>query len=473
MIFGEFSDVKEYIKKEKVELLDLKYVDLNGRWRHVTLPATADSYVLLKEGMGFDGSSVGYAKTHSSDMILLIPDLSTGMIDPFWERKALSFLCEVAEADSRHPFPFDPRSVAKRAEDHLNQMAWVDASTWGPELEFNVFDRVSYDIRMNQSSYQIISGESVFGSEDLNSGVQILPGDGYHAIPPADTLYELRSEIADCLESIGIEIKYHHHEVGAAGQLEIEIPMAGLLRTADTIMLIKYVVKMICQKRGKSVTFMPKPLHGDSGNGMHVHQTLWKGKQNLFYDQKGYSGLSNTALSYIAGLFEHSTALLAFTNPSTNSYRRLVPGFEAPTNLFFSAGNRLAAVRIPKYATSKKNQRIEFRPPDATCNIYLCLTAQLLAGLDGIEKNMESRDYGPIDEDIHTWPEEKIKNLKALPASLDEALEGLKHDYEFLLRGDIFSQELIKAWIEYKIKRELNPIRGMPHPYEFALYYNT
>ena len=472
-MFTSFSDAKEYVEKEKVEALDLRYVDFDGRWRHVTLPPSALSPTLLEEGVGFDGSCVGYKKAHSSDMALLIPDLYTAMIDPFWERKTLSFMCKIVEADTKEPLHLDPRQVAKRAEEHLSQMGWVDASSWGPELEFNVFDNVSYNIGMNQSGYQIISGESTSDSGDLNKGFHILPLQGYHAMPPTDTFYEMRCEMAGYLESMGIEIKYHHHEAGGAGQLEIEIPMGGLLRTGDIIMLIKYVAKMTARKWAKSVTFMPKPIHGDSGNGMHVHQNLWKGKHNLFYDQKGYSGLSDIALSYIAGLFEHASALLAFTNPSTNSYRRLVPGFEAPTNLFFSAGNRIAAVRIPKYATSEETKRIEFRPPDATSNIYLCLTAQLLAGLDGVEKKTEHRDYGPLDGDIHTWSEEEIKKLKPLPTSLDEALEGLRHDHEFLLRGEIFSRELINSWIEHKIKRELNPIRAMPHPYEFALYYDV
>jgi len=255
--------------------------------------------------------------------------------------------------------------------------------------------------------------------------------------------------------------------------VEIEIPMGGLLKTADTVMLIKYVAKMTGRKWGKSVTFMPKPLQWDSGNGLHFHQNLWKGKRNLFYDGKGYGGLSDIALSYIAGLFEHSTALTAFTNPSTNSYRRLDPRFEAPTHLFFSAGNRAAAVRIPEYASTEETKRIEFRPPDATCNIYFCLAAKLLAGLDGIEKKMEHGNYGPFDENVHTWPEEKINKLKTLPLSLGEALEGLKQDHDFLLRDEIFSRELIESWIEFKTKRELESIRGMPHPYEFALCYDT
>jgi len=472
-MFASFSDTRDFIKKEKVEVLDLKYIDFNGRWRHVTIPASAFNRSLLKEGVGFDGSSVGFKKIHSSDMALLIPDLSTAIIDPFWERKTLGFICETVEADTRQPFPFDPRNVAKHAEEYLSRLDWVDLSQWGPELEFNIFDKVNYKIEKNQSSYYIDSGEAIFGSDDLISGHQILPGEGYHAMPPADTLHELRSEIAAHLESMGIEIRYHHHEVGRAGQVEIEIPMGGLLKSADTVMLIKYVAKMTGRKWGKSVTFMPKPLHGDSGNGLHFHQNLWKGKHNIFYDKKGYGGLSDIALFYIAGLFEHSTALMALACPSINSYRRLDPRFEAPTHLFYSAGNRTAAVRIPEYASTEETKRIEFRPPDASCNVYYCMTAQLLAGLDGIEKKKKSRNYGPFDENIHTWPDKKINKLKTLPLSLGEALEGLKQDHDFLFRNEIFSRELIESWIEYKTKRELIPIRGMPHPYEFALYYDV
>lgn len=472
-MFNSYSDAKDYIRKEKVKQLDLKYFDFNGRWRHVTIPASAFNSTLIKEGVGFDGSSVGFKKAHSSDMALLIPDLSTAIIDPFYEWRTLGFICEAVEADTRQSFPSDPRNLAKRAEKFLGQLNWADNSQWGPELEFNIFEHVSFDNKMNQSGYQIDSDEAYFGSKDRSSGYQIYPGEGYHAIPPADTLYDLRSEIAAHLEAMGIEIKYHHHEVGMGGQVEIEIPMGGLLETADTIMLIKYVAKMTGRKRGKSVTFMPKPLYGDSGNGMHVHQNLWKGKQNLFYDKNGYSGLSGIALNYIAGLFEHSTSLMAFTNPSTNSYRRLDPRFEAPTHLFFSAGNRIAAVRIPEYASSEESKRIEFRSPDATCNIYFCLAAQLLAGLDGIEKKLKSGKYGPFDENIHAWPEEKLKQIKILPLSLEEALEGLNNDYEYLLKGGVFSRKMIDSWIEFKMNREIDTMRQRPHPYEFALYYDA
>ena len=471
-MFTSSSEAKEYIKTEKIEVLDLKYVDFNGRWRHVSLPASTFDSELLKEGVGFDGSSVGYKKTHSGDMVV-IPDLSTGMIDPFWERKTLSFICTIAEADSKQPSSFDPRNVAKRAEEYLRNLGWVSKSCWGPELEFYIFDKVLYDVSVTHPGYQIISGESIWDPEGLNNGFQILPMQGYHAMAPADTHYELRSEIAAHLEAMGIRVKYHHHEVGGGGEAEIEIPMGGLLESSDRIMLIKYVAKMVGRRRSKSVTFMPKPIYGAGGNGMHVHQALWKENRNLFFDPKGYGGLSSIALSYIAGLFEHAPSLLAFTNPSTNSYRRLVPGFEAPTNLFFSLGNRSAAIRIPKYVTTEEEKRIEFRPPDATCNIYFCLTAKLLAGLDGVRKKSDSSLYGPIDEDIHTWPEEIIKKVKSLPKNLEEALEGLTCDHEFLFQDDIFSQELIDSWIEYKIKRELNQIRGRPHPFEFALYYDV
>jgi glutamine synthetase len=472
-MFTSIQEGKKFVAKENIEAIDLKYIDLNGRWRHVTIPVSAFNDQLMVEGVGFDGSSVGFRKTHMSDMALLIPDLSTGMIDPFWERKTLSFICGIVEADTRQPFPLDPRSVAKRAEEYLSQIGWVDWSNWGPEMEFNIFDNISYSIKMNQASYQLVSSEAQFGAEELGTGAKIRPSDGYHAMAPADTLYDLRSEMMTYLEAMGVEIRYHHHEGGGAGQLEIEVPMEELLKTADNVMLIKYVAKMVAQKHGKIVTFMPKPICGDNGSGMHVHQNLWKGNKNLFYAPENYAGLSDLALSYIAGLFEHGPALLAFTNPSTNSYRRLVPGFEAPTHLYFSLGNRTAAVRIPKYATSEEEKRIEFRTPDATSNIYYCLAAQLLAGIDGIEKKLDSQKYGPIDEDVHKWPDEKLKKVKALPTNLGAVLDALKQDYEFLLQGNVFSKELIEAWIEYKINKELIPMQGYPHPYEFALYFDA
>lgn len=472
-MFTSFSEAKGFIEKENVEILDLKYTDLNGRWRHISLPAGSFSQELLEKGVGFDGSGVGFAKAHSSDSAVIVPDLSTAALDPFWERKTLSFICDIVETISRTPFLFDPRSVAKKAEEYLSHLGWVDKSFWSPEAEFNIFDKVSFSTNYSESRYQIYSSESAFGSCDLSSGCGILPGEGYHAIPPADTLYNLRSEISANLELMGVEIKYHHHEGGGAGQVEIEIPMGGLVKTADTFMLIKYVAKMTARKWGKSVTFMPKPIYGDHGSGMHVHQTLWKAERNLFFDQKSYGGLSDSALFYIAGLLDHSPALLALTNPSTNSYRRLIPGFNAPTNLFFSLGSRTAAIRIPKYATSEESKRIEYRPPDATCNIYFCLSAQLMAGLDGIEHKTDPSSYGPFDDDIYTLPEEDIKNIKSLPTSFDQALSELKCDHDFLLQGDIFSQELIESWIEFKTKRELIPIQEVPHPYEFNLYYDV
>jgi len=472
-MFSTYSDVKKFIEKEQVEAIDLRYVDLRGQWRHVTLPASDYGYAMLREGVGFDGSSVGFKKAYASDMALLAPDLSTAMIDPFCQRKTLAFISEMVEADSRAPSPLDPRGVARRAEQHLAKLDWVDTSMWGPEMEFNVLDGVSFNIGLSQSGYQIHSCEATLESGDGLCGPRILPSDGYHAMPPADSLYNLRAEIAAHLEAIGIEIKYHHHEGGSAGQMEIEIPLDGLLKAADTVMLIKYVAKMVSRKWGRSATFMPKPIPGDNGNGMHVHQSLWKGKRNLFFSENGYGGLSDIALSYIAGLLAHGPALLAFTSPSTNSFRRLVPGFEAPTHLFFSIGNRTAAVRIPAYANTEETKRIEFRPPDASCNIYFCLAAQLLAGLDGIGRKIESGDYGPFDEDIHTWPEERLVKLKAVPGSLGEALEELRHDHDFLLQGQVFSQQLIEIWIEYKTKHELIPMQERPHPYEFALYFDA
>lgn len=472
-MFTSFTEGKKFIEKENIEVIDLKYIDFNGRWRHVTLPVSAFNDKLFIEGVGFDGSIVGYRKAHVSDMAIIIPDLSTAMIDPFWERKALSFICWIVDADSKESYQLGPRGVAKRAENYLGQIGWVDQSNWGPELEFNVFDKVSYRIQMDQAGYQIISNEAMFGADELGDGSKISPTNGYHAMPPADMLYNLRDEMTVYLQNMGIEIKYHHHEGGSAGQVEIEVPMGGLLKTADNVMLIKYVAKMVSQKHGKTVTFMPKPVSGDSGSGMHVHQNLWKEKRNLFYDSSAYGGLSDVALSYIAGLFDHAPALLAFTNPSTNSYRRLVPGLGAPTHLYYSVGNRTAAIRVPKYAASEETKRIEYRPPDATCNIYFCLAAQLLAGLDGIEKKRDAKEFGPIDDDIHKWSPERFNQVKALPLNLGAALEALKEDHDFLYQGDVFSQELIEAWIDYKTHKELIPMQGHPHPYEFTLYFDA
>jgi glutamine synthetase len=396
-------------------------------------------------------------------------------MDPFWEVETLSFLCTTFEADTHDIFANDPRNIAKKAEDYLIKTGIADESRWGPEFEFYVFDKVAYESGVNRSGYSFESSEADWNTADAGHGYHIPRQGGYHAIPPKDQLYNLRTEISLYLENMGIPIKYHHHEVGGPGQSELETPMMNLIRAGDATMLIKYVSKMTAYYRGKSVTFMPKPLYGEAGSGMHIHQNLIKDGKNIFYDPDGYGCLSKEALYFIGGLLSHGPALLAFTNPSTNSYRRLVPGFEAPINAFFSLGNRSAAIRIPKYATQPMTARFEFRPPDASSNVYLALSAQLLAGLDGIQNQIDPTQagFGPIEADIFTWSSEQRDSIKSLPHSLDQALSELEADHDFLLVGNVFNYEIIEQWIDVKRTKECIPVRNRPHPYEMILYYDV
>ncbi|MBN1483995.1 MAG: type I glutamate--ammonia ligase [Chloroflexia bacterium] len=456
-------------------MVDLKFCDMAGRWHHVTLPSKRFGPDLLERGLGFDGSSVGLATVESGDMCL-IPDLKTGFRDPFWDLPALSFICDIVEADTHQRHPLDPRGLAIRAADYMRKSGIASESRWLPELEFYLFDRVSYGTSVNRASYQLDAGEAYWNSEGgefQNYGFQIPPHGGYHAIPPADSTYNLRAEMVEILETLNVPVKYHHHEVGGPGQYEIELGLIPLVQAADQILLAKYVIRMTAYRHGKTATFMPKPLYNEAGSGLHFHQTLRKDDQAIFYDASGYGGLSQLALSYVAGLLAHGPALLALTNPSTNSYRRLVPGFEAPVSLFFSLANRSAAIRVPKYATTPQSKRIEFRPPDATCNPYLALSAQLLAGLDGIQRQLDptEMDFGPCDENVFDWPPERRQQIKALPASLPEALRALEQDHDFLLQGDIFSPALIDLWIESRHKEAL-AISIRPHPFEMDLYFD-
>ena len=351
----------------------------------------------------------------------------------------------------------------------------ADRSLWGPEFEFYIFDNVAFDSGVNHASYRLDSNEADWNSATGGHGHYIPLHGGYHAIPPKDQLYNLRSEMTLHLEAMGVPVKYHHHEVGGPGQVEIETPMMGLVAAGDATMLVKYATKMTAHAHGKTVTFMPKPLHGEAGSGMHFHQHLFKGGRNLFYDPQGYGCMSQTALYYIGGLLTHGAALLALTNPSTNSYRRLVPGYEAPVNAFFSLGNRSAAVRIPKYANQPNTARLEFRPPDATGNVYLALAGQLLAGLDGIRQQLNPTElgFGPIDANIFAWSEAQRGGIQKLPASMREAMEALDKDHDFLLAGDVFSAELIRQWVDYKMEAEYYQVRNRPHPYEVNLYFDV
>lgn len=473
-MFESFDQAHDYAREHGVRMIDLKFCDLWGRWRHLTLAASEFTADFMDEGVGFDGSSVGLKSVKAGDMVL-VPDLTTGFMDPFWEEPTLSFICSTREADTKAIFARDPRNIAVRAEEVLRGSGIADESLWGPEFEFYVFDSVTYENDVNRAGYCVDSCEADWHSADGGQGCYITPHGGYHAIPPHDRLYNLRSQMVLHLEAMGIAVKYHHHEVGGPGQSEIEIPLMGLVRSGDVTMLTKYVARMTAYTRGQTVTFMPKPLYGEAGNGMHFHQTLLKDGRNLFYDATGYGGLSQTALYYIGGQLRHGAALLALTSPSTNSYRRLVPGFEAPVNLFFSLGNRSAAIRVPKYATTPAHKRIEFRPPDATCNVYLALAAQLLAGLDGILNEIDptTEGFGPIDANVFAWSEEERSTIKGLPASLDEALRSLEADHEFLLRGGVFDEGLLADWINHKRYKEEYAVRNRPHPYEVALYFDA
>ncbi len=473
-MFKTLNEAQRYVTEHGIRMIDLKFCDLWGRWHHLTLPSSQFTSDLMENGIGFDGSAVGLKSVKAGDMVL-VPDLATGTDDPFWQVPTLSFICTTLEADTHVAFANDPRNVALRAESYLRETDIADESRWGPEFEFYVFDEVSFDNSVNRACYRLESKEADWNCAEGGHGHYIPLHGGYHAIPPKDQLFQLRSEMALLLESMGVPVKYHHHEVGGPGQCEIETPMVGLVPAGDMTMIIKYVTKMVAHRHGQTVTFMPKPLYGEAGSGMHFHQHLFKNGINVFYDADGYGCLSQTALYYIGGLLAHGAAVLALTNPSTNSYRRLVPGFEAPVNAFFSLGNRSAAIRIPKYACQPDAARIEFRPPDATCNAYLALAAQLMAGLDGIEQRIDPAEagFGPIDQNIFAWTDEQRAKIRQLPGSLDEALDALEGDHEFLLKGGVFSPEMIQQWIDYKRKIEAYEVRNRPHPYEVALYFDV
>jgi glutamine synthetase len=473
-VFATFDQAKAYLQQHAFQMIDLKYSDLWGRWHHVSVPAREFSENWMRDGVGFDGSSVGLKSVKAGDMVLL-PDLSTALQDPFWDVPTLSFICSAYEADTKKPFPGDPRNIAIRAEEYMKETGVADESRWGPEYEFYVFDDVAFENEVNRASYRVDSAEADWRSADGGHGHPIPRHGGYHAIPPKDQHYNLRSEIVVQLESMGVEVKYHHHEVGGPGQCEIETPMMGLLRAGDVTQILKYVAKMTAQRHGQTVTFMPKPLYGEAGSGMHFHQQLFKQRRNIFYDPDGYGKLSQTALCYIGGMLKHGAALLALTNPSTNSYRRLVPGFEAPVNAFFSLGNRSAAIRVPKYADQPETARLEFRPPDATCNVYLALAGQLLAGLDGIHNRIDPKEngFGPIDANVFAWTDEQRRQIQALPLSLYEACKALEQDHGFLLSGGVFDERQLADWISHKINEEHYAVHNRPHPYEMALYFDV
>jgi glutamine synthetase len=464
--------VADVIKMGKdVQMVDLRFTDLLGLWHHFSLPARELTEELFEEGIGFDGSSIrAFQEIHESDMIL-IPDPTSAFVDPIFEIPTLDIICDIYDPITRQPYTKDSRYVAKKAEAYLKQIGVADISYWGPEAEFFLFDSVIYGEGTNRAFYQVDSAEAWWNSGvEGGKGGQIPPKRGYFPVPPTDTKQDVRSKIVLALESVGVPVEVHHHEVATAGQTEIDLRYAPLVTMGDSIMIYKYLAKNVARQNGLTATFMPKPLFQDNGSGMHVHQSLWKGDANVFYDEAGYAQLSDTAKYYIGGLLKHAAALLAIVAPTTNSYKRLVPGFEAPVNLAYSQRNRSAVCRIPVYSKSEKAKRVEFRAPDPSCNPYLCFAALLMAGLDGVQNQIDPGE--PMDKDLYDLPPEEAGKIKQVPGSLSAVLAALEQDYEFLLAGDVFTEDLIESYMAYKVSAEVDPIRMRPHPYEFTLYYD-
>jgi glutamine synthetase len=455
---------------KEVKMVDVRFIDLPGTWQHFTVPVRRLDEDLFKEGLPFDGSSIrGFQEIHESDM-LLMPDPESAFIDPVAEIPTLVLTCDVYDPITLQPYERDPRFVARKAEAYVKQTGIADTVFFGPEAEFFIFDSVRYGSNTNESYYHVDSEEGWWNSGLAGGkGGQIAPKRGYFPVPPTDTLQNVRSEIVLALEAAGIPMEVHHHEVATAGQSELGMRFTTLTRMADQLLVYKYIAKNVARKNGKTVTFMPKPLFGDNGSGMHCHSSLWKGDTNVFYDASGYAGLSQNAKYYIGGLLKHAPALLALTSPTTNSYRRLVPGFEAPVNLAYSQRNRSAICRIP-VTKSTKAKRVEFRAPDASSNPYLCFSAILMAGLDGILNRIDPGD--PVDKDLYELPAEEAKLIKQVPASLGAVLDALEADHEFLLKGDVFTADFLEAYIGYKRQVELDPVRLRPTPYEFTLYFD-
>ena len=461
-------------KKNKVEFIAVKFVDLLGKWHQITVPSHELKPELFERGrgIGFDGSSMaGFTQVKAGDMIV-IPAPDTAFMDPFAKLPTLSFLGEVIDVATGEKFDRNPRYIAEKAEQYLARTGYAPQSFWGPEFEFYLFDSARFQNDAQHSFFEVDCREAHWNSgknENPNLGNKIAHKGGYHAAPPHDRFFDFRSSLCKTLEQCGVPVKYHHHEVGGAGQMEIEVMFDTLTKMADRAMLVKYIVRNACFQAGLTCTFMPKPLFGEPGNGMHVHQYLAKDGSSLFYKKGGLVNMSDLALHYLGGLLKHAPALLAFTNPSTNSYRRLVPGYEAPVRSSYSVGNRTAAVRIPGYLTDPKTMRYEFRPPDATCNPYLAFAAMLMAGIDGIKNKIDPGQ--PLNKDLFSLSKADLEKIPTLPTSLPEALEALRRDHQFLLQGGVFTKDLIDVWTQLK-SRESEALALRPHPYEYELYYD-
>jgi len=477
------KDVLGYAQDKKAVMVDLKFMDFMGLWQHFTIPLAELTEAVFDEGLGFDGSSIrGWMPIHNSDM-LVVPDADTAVMDPFMKDPTMSLICNIVDPVTKEPYTRDPRFVAQKAEKYLRSTGIGDAAYFGPEAEFFIFDGISYDSGVNHASYRIESREGQWATGSPtetaydgktaitrpNLGYKPRYKEGYFPTSPMDHYQDLRSEMVRQLEKVGIEIEVQHHEVGTAGQAEIDMRFDSMLRMADKVMLYKYVVKNVALAAGKTVTFMPKPIFQDNGSGMHVHQSLWKGGQPLFFDETGYAGLSDMARWYIGGLLKHTPAVLAFAAPTTNSYKRLVPGYEAPVNLVYSQRNRSASVRIPLYSKSPKAKRLEYRCPDPSCNPYLAFSAMLMAGLDGIQNRIEPPK--PLDKDLYDLPPEEEKNIPQVCYSLDMALDHLNQDRDFLKKGGVFTDDVLDAYVNLKMQ-DVTRLRMTTHPIEFDMYYS-
>jgi len=466
------KEVLSMAKENGAKMVDLRFMDFPGLWQHFSVPISELDEASFDDGFGFDASSIrGWQPINASDM-LVIPDPTTAKMDPFYEAPTLVLVCDIADPITREPYSRDPRNITRKADAYLKSTGIGDTAYIGPEAEFFIFDDIRFESSRYGAFYEIDSIEGTWNTgrdEAPNLGYKPRRKEGYFPVPPTDKFQDLRTEMVLTLESLGIAIEAQHHEVATAGQSEIDMRFQPLLQMADQLMWFKYVLKNVAYRNGHSVTFMPKPIFEDNGTGMHTHISIWKGGQPLFAGDK-YAGISQDALYAIGGILKHARALCAFTNPTTNSYKRLVPGFEAPVNLAYSSRNRSAAVRLPMYSTSPKAKRIEFRTPDPSCNGYLAFSAILMAVLDGIQNKIDPGD--PLDKNIYNLPAEELAEIPSAPGSLEEALDALKDDQDFLLKGDVFTQDVIDMWVDYKTENEINDVKLRPHPHEFYLYYD-
>jgi len=474
-MFKNCEELQHYCQQNEIKMIDFKMIDLLGRWRHLTIPVERFNDETLSSGIGFDASNYGFAPLEKSDMVF-IPDLKSAFTDPFCKVPTLNMIGDVYVIGNPHqPFNQDPRTIANAAEAYLCSTGIADEIRIGPEYEFFIFDHVSYETLPQRTGFRIDVSQAEWnsGNEDLNLGFKVPHKGGYHIDAPFDDMCDLRSEICLLLEERGVKVKYHHHEVAGPGQVEIEVEFGNLREMADKTMLVKYIVRNAAFKAGKSATFMPKPILGEAGSGLHVHIHLFKNNEPVFYDNNGYAGLSKEALYFIGGILKHAPAISALANPSTNSYKRLVPGYEAPVNICYASANRSAVIRIPDYALQPDKKRFEYRAGDGSCNPYLAFSAMLMAGIDGMLNKIDPAEhgYGPYDVNLYNLPESEKNKIKSLPSTLDDALTALENDYEFLLAGNVFPKRLLEVWVERK-RKEARSISLVPNPAEFGMYYD-